>query len=56
MRNERFIVNELIKDDRGLVGWKLFRKNDEGDKEEVIMYTEELIAQLLKYGRKLSEI
>ena len=56
MQKHRFIVNELAKDDRGMVGWKIYRKNENGTKEEQIMYTEELIAQLLKYGRKLSEI
>lgn len=46
----------MEKDDRGLIGWKIVRKNEEGSKEEAILYTEELMAQLLKYGRKLSEI
>ena len=53
---ERYIVNELAEDDRGLVGWKVFKKDDDGKREELIFYTEELAAQLLKYGRKLSEI
>jgi hypoxia up-regulated 1 len=56
MKKERFIVNELAKDDRGLIGWKVFKKSEDGSNEEIILYTEELMAQLLKYGRKLSEI
>ena len=34
----------MQKDDRGLIGWKIVRMNDEGTKEESILYTEELIA------------
>lgn len=44
MKKQRFIVNELTPDDRGLIGWKLFKKNEDGTKEEEILYTEELIA------------
>ena len=51
MTNTRFLVNEFAEDDRGLVGWKLIRKYDNGTEEDTIMYTEELMAQLLKYGR-----
>jgi len=44
MRKERFIVNEITEDERGLIGWKVFRKHDNGTKEELIFYTEELVA------------
>jgi molecular chaperone DnaK (HSP70) len=30
MRQERFIVNELEKDERGLIGWKVFKKSEDG--------------------------
>lgn len=55
MRKQRFFANEFIQDDRGLIGWKLVRKYENGTLEDKIIYTEELIAQLLKYGRKMSE-
>lgn len=55
MRETRFLVNEFAEDDRGLVGWKFTRKHENGTEEDTIMYTEELIAQLLKYGRQMSE-
>jgi hypoxia up-regulated 1 len=38
-----------------MVGWKLTRRSENDTEEEVIMYTEELVAQLLKYGRQMSE-
>lgn len=44
MRRERFIVNEVAKDDRGLIGWKIVKKYENDTKEDEIMYTEELIA------------
>lgn len=44
MKKNRFIVNEYASDDRGLIGWKLTRKFENGTEEETIMYTEELIA------------
>jgi len=44
IKKRRFIVNEMEKDDRGLIGWKIVRKNEEGTKEESILYTEELMA------------
>ena len=44
MKTQRFLVNEFAADDRGMIGWKLTRKYDNGTEEETIMYTEELIA------------
>ena len=41
-------MNEFVEDERGLIGWKLTSNNKE---EDVILYTEELIAVLLKFGR-----
>ena len=48
-------MNEIQPDDRGLVGWKVHKKAKDGDSTEEIMYTEELLAMLLKYGKQLSE-
>ena len=55
MKDQRFVVNQITPDDRGLIGWKVTRKHENGTKEENIYYTEELMAQLLKFGKYLSE-
>ena len=55
LRQERYFTNEIEADDRGLIGWKIQKKTKDGEKNEEIMYTEELIAMLLKYGKMLSE-
>lgn len=44
-------MNDIIADDRGLVGWKIHRVFPNGTKIEEIAYTEELIGMLLKHGR-----
>jgi hypothetical protein len=44
-------MNEFAEDDRGLLGWKIGYKNAEGDSVEQILYTEELVAIILKYGK-----
>jgi molecular chaperone DnaK (HSP70) len=48
-------LNEIEPDDRGLVAWKVHKKAKEGEVDEDILYTEELLAMLLKYGKQLSE-
>ncbi len=49
-------MNEIRADERGFVGWVIQRKvNASSDPIEEIVYTEELIGQLLKYGRQMSE-
>lgn len=55
LKKERFVTNEIEPDERGLVGWKVHKKQKDGEKNEEILYTEELIAMLLKYGKMLSE-
>lgn len=53
---ERYVMNEIKADDRGFVGWVIQRKlNQTSDPVEEIVYTEELIGQLLKYGKQMSE-
>lgn len=53
---ERYVMNEIKADDRGFVAWLIKRKmNQTSDPVEEIVYTEELIGQLLKYGRQMSE-
>lgn len=56
MIKDRFIMNEVATDPRGMLGWKLSRRlsKDEEPTNE-IFYTEELIGQLLKYGRQTAE-
>jgi hypothetical protein len=49
---ERYVMNEIKADERGFVGWVIQRKlNQTSDPVEEIVYTEELIGQLLKYGK-----
>jgi len=38
-------------DERGFIGWKVHKKAKEGESSEEILYTEEVLAYLLKYGR-----
>lgn len=47
-------MNDIIADERGLLAWKYTKKGKDGNEEEII-YTEELVAILLKYGRSLAE-
>jgi molecular chaperone DnaK (HSP70) len=54
-KKNNLIFNEFASDERGLVGWKITRKQKEGEPTEEIFYTEELIAVLLKFGKQLSE-
>lgn len=51
LKREKFVMNDIAADDRGLIGWKIERKHSNGTKEVEIVYTEELLAILLKYGR-----
>jgi hypoxia up-regulated 1 len=53
---ERYIMNEIKADERGFVAWVIKRNfNNGSDPVEEIAYTEELIGQLFKYGRQMSE-
>ena len=52
----KFIMNEIVEDDRGLIGWKVHMNPKDTEEEPEILYTEELVAMILKYGKKLSEI
>lgn len=44
-------MNEFAEDDRGLLGWRITYKDVVGESVEEILYTEELIAIILKYGK-----
>lgn len=52
----KYIMNEIVEDDRGLIGWKVKKNPKDEEEEPEIFYTEELVAMILKYGKKLSEI
>src|SRR5665811_559697 len=54
-KKNNLLFNEFTSDERGLVGWKITKKEKEGEPVEEIFYTEELIAILLKFGRQLAE-
>jgi hypothetical protein len=56
-KEDNFLTNELVADQRGFVGWKITRAayNGEDEKEE-ILYSEEVVAMLLAYVKMLAEI
>ena len=57
LRKTKFIMNDHIRDERGLVGYEVFSlvksEKDEGKKEHY--FVEEIIAMIMKYGRTLAE-
>jgi hypothetical protein len=55
LRKEEYFINPIAADDRGQLGWIIKKKSKEGEDETQILYTEELLGMILKYGRKLSE-
>jgi hypothetical protein len=55
LKQERFILNDFVEDERGFVAYQLFSM-DKSDDKKVTYYTEEVVAQILKYGRNLAEI
>jgi hypothetical protein len=60
LRKEEFFYNKFEKDERGLIGWKITKKSKDEDSgststQDEILYTEELVAIMLKFGRQLSE-
>ena len=55
-KEERYVTNEFVSDERGYVGWKVTRPalGDE-EAEEQILYNEEVMAMLLGYVKMLAE-
>jgi hypothetical protein len=51
--NDKFVLNDFVADERGLIAWQTFGVDGKGD--ETIYYTEEVLGMILKYGRELSE-
>lgn len=55
-KEERFVTNELVSDQRGTVAWKITRSAYDKDAEkEEILYSEEVLAMLLAYVKFLAE-
>lgn len=57
---DKFVLNDFVEDERGFVAFQSFsldKKKDEDSEEDALVtyYTEELVAQVLGYGRKLAE-
>ena len=58
LKKDRFLFNEFVADERGLVAWKITRpaNGDEDPKEEQILFSEEVVAMLFGYVKMLAEI
>jgi molecular chaperone DnaK (HSP70) len=54
LEKEGFVFSTMAKDERGLIGFTVKKDSTESAEEE-IFYTEELLAMILGYGRKLAE-
>lgn len=55
-KEERFVTNDMVADDRGSIAWKITRpKHGDQDAKEEILYSEEVLAMLLSYVRMLAE-
>ena len=52
---QEFIFTPFAVDERGLVGWEYTHKSKDGELEKDVLYTEELVSMILKYGRTLAE-
>lgn len=55
---DKFVLNDFVEDERGFVAWQSFsldKKKEDEEESVVTYYTEELVAQVLGYGRKLAE-
>ena len=59
MQSERFILNDFAEDERGLVAFQTFSVDKKELKEDsdakVTYFSEELVAQILAYGKGLAE-
>jgi hypoxia up-regulated 1 len=56
---DNFVMNEFVEDERGLIAFQTFSIKNEDDAEKgsakTIYYTEEMVAQILAYGKFLAE-
>ena len=53
MAADRFVLNDFVEDERGLVAFQTFSL--ESKDSTTVYYAEELVAMILKYGRTLAE-
>jgi hypoxia up-regulated 1 len=53
-KEQRFITNNLVSDERGHVAWKISRMED-GEQVQEILYSEEIIGMILQYVKMLAE-
>jgi hypoxia up-regulated 1 len=54
MKDDRFVTNDIVADERGLNAWKVEGAGDDEGKESVL-YSEEVVAMLLSYVKMLAE-
>jgi len=56
MKEERFLFNEFVADERGFTAWKITRPSyGETESTEEILYTEEVVAMMFGYVKMLAE-
>lgn len=60
MQTDKLVMNELVTDDRGLIAYQTFTIKEGDDdtnspSDTTIYYTEEIVSQILGYGKFLSE-
>lgn len=60
MREHSFVMNDFVEDDRGLMAYQMFTIKEGDDDtnssgEKTIYYTEDIVAQVLGYGKFLAE-
>lgn len=53
-KEQRFITNNLVADERGFVAWKITRAED-GENVQEILYSEEILGMILQYVKMLAE-
>lgn len=58
LKQDRFLFNEFVADERGQVAWKITRPANGKDdpQEEQILYNEEVVAMMFGYVKMLAEI
>lgn len=60
LANEKFVMNEFVVDERGLVAWVSFtiKEGDDdtkGQSETTTYFTEDIVSQILGYGKYLAD-
>lgn len=56
LKLEQFVLNELVKDERGMIGFQTFSIDKKaGESDSTTIFTEELVSMILAYGKSLTE-